>query len=173
MYSNASSPGPGYSPSGTPTKKQMGFFDSLRKALPRADSPASTFDGSEAGTPQRGMFPSFTNGQRKREVIKKLEEDASLLNLQVHQQEQQIAKLQQQLQQEEAAKVDAQERLNMQYFKANLVADMLVMRLLGLEQGMLPARAQQAQQQAVAGPGATAGSAGGSTAAVMLEESSF
>jgi hypothetical protein len=29
------------------------------------------------------MFPSFSNGQRKREIIKKLEEDNSLLQLQV------------------------------------------------------------------------------------------
>jgi hypothetical protein len=29
------------------------------------------------------MFPSFSNGQRKRDIIRKLEEDMSLLHLQV------------------------------------------------------------------------------------------
>jgi hypothetical protein len=34
---------------------------------------------------------------------------------------------------EQAARVDAQERLNMQYFKSHLLADMLVAKLLDLE----------------------------------------
>lgn len=98
--------------------KKGGFLDSLKRALPsssgRPESPASSFGGSEAGTPKSRMFPSFSNGQRKREVIKKLEEDMSLLSLQVRQQEGQIAKLQQQVQHEAAGRTDAQERLNMQ-----------------------------------------------------------
>lgn len=142
----------------------------MKRALPRADSPASTFDVSELGTPKRGMFPSFTNGQLKREVIKKLEEDTSLLNMQVHQQEQLIGKLQQQLQQEEAARSDAQERLNMQYFKASLVADMLVMKLLDIELGIQPVKERQVKPQAAVAP--ITGPAG-MPAAVVMEESSF
>lgn len=91
MYSPASSPGPTHSDMAASPKKG-GFLDSIKRALPaggRPDSPASSFGGSlmgsEAGggTPKSRMFPNFSNGQRKREVIKKLEEDLSLLHLQV------------------------------------------------------------------------------------------
>lgn len=168
MHSPGSSPGPGYSPLATPTTNNgaKSFFGSLKKAVMRAESPASTIDGSEGGTPggTRIKFPSFTSGQRKRETIKKLEDDTSMLHMQV-------GELQQHLQQEEAARVDAQERLNMQYFKANLVADMLVMRLLDLEQGMQPGRTQQRQQQPAAG-GVLAG-VGLTKAPMVMEESSF
>ena len=151
----------------------MGFFGSLKKVVARAESPASTVDGSETGTPNRVKFPSFTSGQRKREVIKKLEEDASVLNTQVHQQNVQLGQLQQQLQQEEAARIEAQERLNMQYFKANLVADMLVMRLLDLEQGKQLGRTPQQQRQQQPAAGGVLAGAGATNAPMVMEESSF
>jgi hypothetical protein len=115
---------------------------------------------------------------------------------QVRQQEGTIAKLQQQLQQEQAARMDAQERLNMQHFKANLLADMMVLKLLDIQQpgqgtqpGMLKLKQQQQaqgqhfdqqQQQWQAGQQRqdaqgmiAAVQQGGSAAAGVLEESSF
>lgn len=96
---------------------------------------------------------------------------------------------------EQSARVDAQERLNMQYFKSHLLADMLVAKLLDLEQqpagaAALPAGAALATgavavvhvgQQQPAGAAKQA-LAGGQTAAalpqqqqqqVVLAESSF
>uniref|UniRef100_A0A383V8G3 Uncharacterized protein n=1 Tax=Tetradesmus obliquus TaxID=3088 RepID=A0A383V8G3_TETOB len=208
MYSPASSPGPSYSDRAVSPKK-AGFFDSIKRALPaggRPESPASSFGGSilgseaGAGTPKSRMFPSFSNGQRKRDIIKKLKEEMSLMQLQVRQQESTIAKLQQQLQQEQAARIDAQERLNMQHFKANLLADMMVLKLLDIEQqgqdtqpaalkvkqqaqGLRYDQQQQQQQQYSAGQqqqqaaqgGRPAGQQqqGGLAAAGVLEESSF
>jgi hypothetical protein len=69
---------------------------------------------------------------------------------QVRQQEGTITKLQQQLQHEQAARIDAQERLNMQHFKANLLADMMVLKLLDIQQqgpDTQPPVKQQAQGQ--------------------------
>eukprot|EP00879_Flechtneria_rotunda_P009430 GHRR01009872.1.p1 GENE.GHRR01009872.1~~GHRR01009872.1.p1 ORF type:complete len:185 (+),score=55.66 GHRR01009872.1:267-821(+) len=150
MYSNPPSPGPAYSDSGTPSKG-YGFFNKLKGALPRADSPVSSIGGvSEPVAAKSRLFPSFTSGQRKRDNIRKLEEDISLLHLQLHQQESHLGKLHQQVQQEQAAKLDVHERLNMQYFKSSLLADMLVLKLLEIEQGIRPVRpaaGTQAQQQ--------------------------
>jgi hypothetical protein len=85
---------------------------------------------------------------------------------------------------EQAARVDAQERLNMQYFKSHLLADMLVAKLLDLEGAAAGASAvvHVVGQQ----PGAAAQKAAAAAAearpqqqqqqqqqAVMMAESSF
>lgn len=81
---------------------------------------------------------------------------------------------------EQAVRVDAQQRLNMQYFKSHLLVDMLVVKLLDLEQqeaaagggAASPAKATAAavvhvaaQQQAAAG--------GGGGGQMVMAESSF
>jgi len=110
----------------------------------------------------------------------------------VHQQEVQLGRLQHQVQQSETAKVDAQERLNMQMFKSNLLADMLVVRLLELgADGLMhqptaasgsntPAavvqqQQQQQQQQLVADSQHAASSPASSPVAqhLTVQESSF
>jgi hypothetical protein len=106
----------------------------------------------------------------------------------VHQQEVQLGRLQHQVQQSETAKVDAQERLNMQMFKSNLLADMLVVRLLELgADGLMhqptaasgsntpAAVVQQQQQQLVADSQHAASSPASSPVAqhLTVQESSF
>eukprot|EP00775_Hariotina_reticulata_P002660 gene2660-2959_t len=86
MYTTPASPARTQSDAGSPSKKGFSLLSPFRK-MQRAESPTSSVAGSESGTPRSHLIPSFTSSQRKREVIKKLEEDISLLNLQVHQQE--------------------------------------------------------------------------------------
>jgi hypothetical protein len=94
------------------------------------------------------MFPSFSNGQRKREIIKDLQEEVDLLNLQVHQQGVELHKLTQQIATERDHSTGLRERLNLQYFKANLLVDMLVLRLLDVEAGVHGASQKANSQQA-------------------------
>lgn len=128
--SPASSPGPFRSGSGTPSKLS-GFFDSLRR--PRPESPGSSLGGDMTTAAQlsptvahRVGLPSFTSGLAKRERIRRLEEELSLSR---STQARQAAALTA----EAAARVEAQERLNMQYLKSSLVVDMLVAKLLKLD----------------------------------------
>lgn len=122
--------------SGTPSKLS-GFFDSLR--WPRPESPGflSTAGGGDpifmsasASNTQRVGLPSLSNGLAKRERIRKLEEELSASHALLTRQAAELSS-------EVAARTDVQERLNMQHFKSSLVVDMLVAKLLQLDNAPL------------------------------------
>ena len=143
------SPG-GLSEGGSPRRGFSLLSNFKTRSMPRSESNASLSQaGSDGGlTPKSRMFPSFSNGQRKREIIKDLQEQVDLLNLQVHQQGVDLHKLTQQLAAERDHSGGLRERLNLQYFKANLLVDMLVLRLLDVEAGVQGSSAKAAIQSA-------------------------
>jgi hypothetical protein len=164
----------GWSPASSPRKALNSLLSPFKRTLDRTESQGS-IASETATTPKSGggsIFGGLVSAQRKREIIKRQQEENDLLKYECQHKGQEVQRLQQQCDAEKAEAGALKQRLNMQFFKANLLVDMLVLRLIDTSSGKAagaapPPAAGPATIKAAPAPAAVA------VAAAVAEDSEF
>jgi hypothetical protein len=161
----------GWSPASSPRKALNSLLSPFKRTLDRTESQGS-IASETATTPKSGgsIFGGLVSAQRKREIIKRQQEENDLLKYENQHKGQEVQRLQQQCDAEHAEAVALKQRLNMQFFKANLLVDMLVLRLIDTK-GVAAAPAPAAPPTIKAAPAPPPAAA--AVAAAAAEDSEF